>query len=87
MSAEVPQAPHADGLREPPLARSSDGNSCLETGGRLGDRGTDGWMEEPRAGQGRRREEGKPRGRGGERGEGGREEGELILSPPLGPLS
>lgn len=42
MSAEVPQAPHADGLREPPLARSSAGNSCLETGGRLGDRGTDG---------------------------------------------
>lgn len=33
------------------------------------------------------KEEGRPRGRGGERGERGREEGELILSPPLGPLS
>ena len=32
-------------------------------------------------------EEGRPRGRGGERGERGREEEELILAPPLGPLS
>ena len=48
---------------------------------------TDGRMDGGAASPAGTKEEGKPRGRGGERGEGGREEGELILSPPLGPLS
>lgn len=54
MSAKVPQAAHADGLRELPPARSSAGSPCLETRGRLKARTDgrtggqmDGWMEEP----------------------------------------
>lgn len=47
----------------------------------------DGWMDGGAVSLAGMKEEGRPGGRGGERGEGGREEGELILSPPLGPLS
>lgn len=93
MSTEVHRAPHADDLRAPALARSSAGSPCPEED----KRSTEvpevpgpteaGWRTgEPagRDGGGRRL-----RGRGGERRgrEGGREEGALILSPPLGPLS
>lgn len=47
----------------------------------------DGWMDGGAVSLVGTEEEGRPRGRGGERGERGREEEELILSPPLGPLS
>lgn len=93
MSPEARRAPHADGLRAPPLARSSAGSPCPE---QEDARSTEvprspgpteaGWgTGEPRR-QGWRRKEAERKGWGEER-EGGREEGELILSPPLGPLS
>lgn len=93
MSPEARRAPHADGLRAPPLARSSAGSPCPE---QEDARSTEvprspgpteaGWgTGEPRR-QGWRRKEAERKGWGEER-EGGREKGELILSPPLGPLS